>query len=102
PSNLEYLGLVHALKRMCAELSDETHIELDCETLDIPEPLPPDVSLCLYRVAQEALKNIVRHSNARRASVRLQGNHDRLFLRIDDDGVGFNQSHVVSGLGFSS
>jgi signal transduction histidine kinase len=102
PSNLEYLGLVHALKRMCADLADETQIELDCEVTDIPERLPPDVSLCLYRVAQEALKNIVRHSQAKHASVRLLGNHQRLLLQIDDDGVGFNQSGVVSGLGFSS
>jgi signal transduction histidine kinase len=60
------------------------------------------VSLCLYRVAQEALRNIVRHSHASHASVRLHGNHERLLLQIDDDGVGFNQSRVVSGLGFSS
>jgi two-component system sensor histidine kinase UhpB len=102
PSNLEYLGLVHALKRMCTDLADETHIQLHCETADVPEPLPPDVSLCLYRVAQEALRNIVRHSHASHASVRLHGNHERLLLQIDDDGVGFNQSRVVSGLGFSS
>jgi two-component system sensor histidine kinase UhpB len=102
PSNLEYLGLVHALKRMCAELAEETQIQMHCETMDIPEPLPPDVSLCLYRVAQEALKNIVRHSNATHASVRLRSDRERLLLRIDDDGIGFNQSYVVSGLGFSS
>jgi len=102
PSNLEYLGLVHSLKRMCADLADETHIEMHCETTDVPERLPPDVSLCLYRVAQEALKNIVRHSKARHASLRLHGDAGRVLLRIDDDGVGFNQWRVVSGLGFSS
>ena len=102
PSNLEYLGLVHALKRMCADLADQTHIRLHCETTDVPDALPPEVSLCLYRVAQEALKNVVGHSRARNASVRLRGNGERLLLRVDDDGVGFNQSRVISGLGFSS
>jgi signal transduction histidine kinase len=60
------------------------------------------VSLCLYRVAQEALQNIVRHSNATSASVELRAQAGRLLLQVTDDGVGFDQARVASGLGFAS
>ena len=68
PSNLEILGLVTALHRLCADLREQTRLDVLCEKREIPDPLPPDVSLCLYRVAQEALQNIVRHSHATSAS----------------------------------
>jgi len=102
PSNLEYLGLVPALKRLCADLSEETLLEVHCDTGHVPDRLPADVSLCLYRVAQEALQNIVRHSHARNASLRLREHGERLVLEIGDDGVGFNQSLVAPGLGLAS
>ena len=102
PSNLEYLGLVPALKRLCADLSEETPLDVHCDTGHVPDRLPADVSLCLYRVAQEALQNIVRHSHARNASLRLREHGERLVLEIGDDGVGFNQSLVAPGLGLAS
>src|SRR6185295_18524486 len=102
PSNLEYLGLVPALKRLCADLSEETLLDVHCDTGHVPDRLPADVSLCLYRVAQEALQNIVRHSHARNASLRLREHGERLVLEIGDDGVGFNQSLVAPGLGLAS
>jgi signal transduction histidine kinase len=102
PSNLEYLGLVHALMRLCADRREETGLELHCETNGIPDRLPADVSLCLYRVAEEALQNIVKHSRAGRASVRLRSRGGRLVLQVVDDGVGFNQSLAASGFGFAS
>lgn len=102
PSSLKYLGLVPALTRLCTDLREETNIEVSCEISELPDPLPADVSLCLYRVAQEALQNIVRHSKARTASVRLEAYGDLLMLHIADDGVGFNQSPLPSGLGLGS
>jgi len=102
PSNLEYLGLVHALARMCSDLNDQTPIHVQCETKGVPDRLPADVSLCLFRVAQEALQNIVRHSHAKKVSLRLRLQDGRLFLQIADDGIGFNPSLTSSGLGFAS
>ncbi|HMF97736.1 MAG TPA: MASE1 domain-containing protein [Vicinamibacterales bacterium] len=102
PWNLEYIGLRHALNRLCADLREQTSLDLHCDTIGIPERLPADVSLCLYRVAQEALQNIVRHSEATSAVVRLRAHRGRLVLHIMDDGIGFNQSLIGSGLGLAS
>jgi signal transduction histidine kinase len=102
PSNLEYLGLVHVLERLCSELREDTGIGLRCKTTEIPHRLPDEVSLCLYRVAQEALQNVVKHSRARSASVRLRGRGSLLVLQVVDDGVGFNQSLAAPGYGLAS
>jgi signal transduction histidine kinase len=55
--------------------------------------------LCLYRIVQEALRNVIKHSGARQASVELQASRDALCLRIADDGRGFNPSMIPSGGG---
>ena len=102
PSNLEILGLVTALHRLCADLREQTRLDVLCDKREIPDPLPPDVSLCLYRVAQEALQNIVRQSHATSASVQLRAQSGRLLLQVVDDGVGFDQARVAYCLGFAS
>jgi two-component system sensor histidine kinase UhpB len=102
PSSLEYLGLQRGLKRLCLDISQETALECRCETHSVPDRLPANLSLCLYRVAQEALQNIVRHSQAKKVLVELLASGDRIRLRVVDDGIGFSQAVVVPGLGFSS
>jgi signal transduction histidine kinase len=102
PSNLEYVGLVLALSRMCADLHEETSLRVHCDAQGVPTHLPADVSLCLFRVAQEALQNVVRHSHAANVSVRLRRTGNRLHLRIEDDGVGFSRLAGEPGLGFAS
>jgi signal transduction histidine kinase len=102
PSNLEYLGLVPALRRLCADFSEETSLYVRCEANGVPDRLPADVSLCMFRVAQEALQNIVRHSRAANASLDLRAHHERLSLKIVDDGVGFIESLTTPGLGLAS
>jgi len=104
PSNLEYLGLVNALSRLCTETDDDLPIRIRCETRGIPEQLeiPAEVSLCLYRVAQEAIQNVVRHSLASQSVVRLQHVSGRLVLDVVDDGIGFDEMRCASGLGFAS
>jgi signal transduction histidine kinase len=57
---------------------------------DIPAALPHDVTLCLYRIVQEALQNAIRHSGARQVQITLRGAEDQLTLTIVDDGVGFD------------
>jgi signal transduction histidine kinase len=104
PSNLEYLGLVNALTRLCAEIAEDVPLRIRCETSGVPDQLeiPAEVSLCLYRVAQEALQNVVRHSQAGQSAVRLHLVGNRLILDVVDDGVGFDEARCTVGLGFAS
>ncbi|HET6316857.1 MAG TPA: GAF domain-containing sensor histidine kinase, partial [Chloroflexota bacterium] len=62
-----------------------------------PRPLNGDVQVALYRLAQEAVNNVVRHSQARHAEVRLQWTPERVIVRISDDGKGFDQAAVPGG-----
>ena len=69
----------------------------------LPERLPSPISLCLYRVAQEALQNVVRHSAARTGIVSMKAAHGLLVLSIVDDGVGFAvERQAANGLGLTS
>jgi signal transduction histidine kinase len=69
-----------------------------------PGVIPPDASLCLYRIAQESLQNVVKHSGSNHASVELSGTADMFRLRVSDDGVGFEPGTVSGndGLGLVS
>src|SRR6185436_4237304 len=73
PVNLEFLGLERALERLCADVGQRSALAVGYTTRDLPPQLPTDVALCLYRVAQEALQNIVRHSRACHVSVHVDG-----------------------------
>jgi signal transduction histidine kinase len=70
---------------------------------DVPVSLPPDVTLCLFRIVQEALQNIIKHSSAREVSIELVGHDVGLVLTIADDGKGFESERVSNtGLGLVS
>jgi PAS domain S-box-containing protein len=100
PSVLHYSGLVAALSAHCAELQlqQATRLTLQC-TGDF-ESLDPEAALCLYRVAQEALRNVVRHAEARHADVQLLRNGGNAEILIADDGKGFDSVKVrTSGEG---
>lgn len=102
PFHLEHLGLVSAVRRLCRDLSQGTmHIQFLEEKLG--DHLPASISLCLYRVAQEALSNAARHSHARAVTVVLRIENAGLLLRIIDDGVGFSlQQDPYEGVGLAS
>ena len=89
-SPLEDLGLLLALRRLAQNAAERGQLTLH---LDLPEQLPPlpsAVEQCIYRVAQEALENVVRHARARNMYVTLSDDSDGLVLSIRDDGVGFD------------
>jgi signal transduction histidine kinase/ABC-type uncharacterized transport system substrate-binding protein len=90
PSILEDLGLSEALKSECERFSRTCSSQLETNADDIPERLPPDVALCLFRIAQEGLRNIARHARAKRVEVRLRRLGDGLQLIVRDDGSGFD------------
>jgi signal transduction histidine kinase len=101
PSTLEHLGLAAALKSYCADFSRTEGIQVHFEQRRLPESIPDDVALCLYRVTQESLGNVAKHSGARRASVALAGAHGSLHLEVSDAGKGFDPAAVKGrgGLG---
>jgi signal transduction histidine kinase len=71
----------------------EVHVE------HIPDALPPDISLCLYRVLQEALQNVLKHSGSRRAHVSLNGHVNTVSLTVQDSGAGFDPHEGLRGPG---
>ncbi|HZS56334.1 MAG TPA: PAS domain S-box protein [Bryobacteraceae bacterium] len=89
PVTLEHAGLVVALKAMITECSVSQKIKFGLRVPECPIVLPDDVAICLYRVAQESLRNISKHSGARHATVELSLYQDCISLSINDDGCGF-------------
>src|SRR5262249_40809668 len=104
PSILDDLGLVEALRSECASFSRREGIAVVYRPEDVPTTLPKDVALCVYRVAQAALRNLAKHAAVNEAWVTLVGAGPELLLRVQDEGVGFDPAEVRSqpGLGLSS
>jgi PAS domain S-box-containing protein len=103
-STLEMLGLVVASKALCREFADQYFLPTSCNCSGALNDLSADVSLCLFRVMQEALRNIAKHAHAKNVDVELMGTLDQIHLMISDDGVGFNpnEKNIRAGLGLIS
>ena len=103
-SHLEYLGLATAAEVLCCDLRKQQPVEIDFSCDGVPRDLPKDISLCLYRVMQEALQNAIKHSGALRFRVELMGDSSGIRLAVSDDGVGFDQQSIDKrhGLGLIS
>jgi PAS domain S-box-containing protein len=103
-SVLQHVGLPAALNSYCEEFSDREGIAVALDIGDGIEGVSPEAALCLYRVAQESLRNVARHSGARRAVVTLARANGAVELRVADQGVGFDpgQAHECRGLGLVS
>ncbi len=104
PSILDDLGLVEALRSECAGFSRREAIAVDYHPDNVPAKLSKDVTLCVYRVAQEALRNVAKHAAVKEASLTLFATETELMLRVQDQGVGFDpeNGHAQAGLGLSS
>jgi PAS domain S-box-containing protein len=92
PSGLSVLGLAGAIEAFCRDVSVQHGLSVDFERGEVPGDLPPDVSLSFFRIAQEALQNVAKHSGATRASVQLVTSADARYLelRVIDSGAGFD------------
>ena len=98
-SKLQLLGLAAAAKGFCRELQDLEDVQIEFHAAEFPENLPEHVSLCLFRVLQEALQNAVKHSESRRFRVSLAGSASQIALTVQDWGVGFRQDTASKGRG---
>jgi PAS domain S-box-containing protein len=103
-SKLEYLGFVSAAESFCRELSEQRNVRIVFKHSDMPAAVPKEISLCLFRVLQEALQNAVKHSGAQDFTVDVRGTQDGILLIVRDSGVGFDYRHAMNrrGLGLVS
>jgi signal transduction histidine kinase len=98
-AKLEYLGITAAVRGFCREFGEQQKVEIDFQTHDLPIPLSADVSLCFFRVLQEALHNAVKHSGVRHFEVRLWETSDEIHLTVTDSGRGFNREAAKESRG---
>lgn len=98
PRVLDDLGLTPALKALSENFTERTGIEVDMEA-SWRDTLKPEASTALYRIAQEALNNVERHSGANRVEIRLWGERTRVRMTIADNGNGFAEEEVKEGRG---
>ncbi len=101
-SQLEVLGLKMALKEVCEQISRQHHLDIELQAGELFSGLSDDLSLCFYRVAQEALNNAVKHSHSTRIEVKLGNSGGRVWMRIKDFGVGFDATARAHGIGLAT
>jgi PAS domain S-box-containing protein len=92
PARLTQLGLETAMHGFCRELAAAHSLEIDFAAENLPRDLPQDISLCLYRVTQESLQNVIKHGGAAAATVRVKFENGEVRLSISDNGNGFDPS----------
>ena len=104
PSKLTQLGLVAAVKGLCHDLEGSHALRIEFVDEGVPADLPQDISLCLYRIVQECLNNVIKHSGAEEAEVELLGTGKEVRLSISDSGTGFDieSPRIRKGLGLVS
>ena len=104
PSVIEDLGLLEALRIECDRVAHQgsLHVNFDCH--DLPKKLPADTALCLFRVAQEALRNVERHARAKTVDVSVFRRDGGIGLAVRDNGAGFDASRTAerASLGLAS
>ncbi|MFZ0312035.1 MAG: ABC transporter substrate binding protein [Candidatus Korobacteraceae bacterium] len=103
-ATLESLGLLAGLEAYCKEFAEQQGVQVDLVHQNVPRRVPADAALCMFRITQEALRNVKRHSGANRAEVRLEQLDGMLHLSVSDRGRGFNsnQPSAERGIGIHS
>jgi two-component system sensor histidine kinase DegS len=99
PSALDDLGLIPALSRYIKNFSEETGIFVDFSVLSDYKRLSPEIEITCFRVVQEALTNIKKHSKAKNASVKFEFGMRFISIIIKDDGIGFDKENIGQGYG---
>lgn len=96
---LELRGLAASVRTFCQQMSARHGVTIDYHYEGVPDTLPNDVALAMFRVLEEALDNAVRHAAVRRVSVSLGGSRDEMRLDVADEGVGFDPEAAMRSHG---
>ena len=104
PSKLDHLDLATAVKSLCHELSEHYEFAIQFRHRGFPADLPQGVTLCLFRIVQESLNNVIKHSGSEEAQVMLERTKRSVRLSVSDTGCGFDteSARMKKGLGFIS
>jgi signal transduction histidine kinase len=104
PSILDDLGLEDAIRSECDRFADREGVAIRFHCGDLPDMLPKDIALCLYRIAQEALRNVSKHAHSDRVELLLNADPEFIHLEVRDFGRGFRLDEVRGqpGLGLAS
>jgi signal transduction histidine kinase len=98
-AKLEYLGVVGGMRSWCKEFGERQGVKVEFKSFEGLSCLPPEISLCLFRVLQEALHNAAGHSGVRRIEVQLREDSREIHLVISDLGRGFDLETAMQGRG---
>jgi PAS domain S-box-containing protein len=98
-SRLDLQGVAAAMRGFCKQFSKQQGVEVDFRSGDLPAPVPRDISLCLYRVLQEALRNSAKHSGVRNYETHLWATQHEIHLKVKDLGKGFDTEMASAGHG---
>jgi signal transduction histidine kinase len=103
-STLEFLGLVKAAQGWCREIGQRRKIDISFSSRDVPSSLTPEISVCVFRILQEAVHNACKHSGVERIEIELWGTSNAIHLKVSDLGKGFdvNDTPQNKGLGLTS
>jgi len=101
PAQIENLGLTTALRTLVKSVEGGTGIKCETDIDEVPASLPYEAAIVIYRISQETLSNIIRHSDASLVRVTLRVQESRLVLTIKDDGRGFQEDRITKGLGLN-
>jgi PAS domain S-box-containing protein len=101
-SKLQHLGLRTALRDLCEKISEKHRIKCELHMESLEKDMPSDISLCLFRVTQEGLNNVIKHSGAKEVFVDVVQIHGKVLLTIKDCGIGFDTLAQSSGIGLTS
>ena len=96
---LKHVGLVQAAEALCQEFSAAQRIDIEFHSDKVSKDMPEEIRLCLFRVLQEALQNLAKHSGAGRGEVSLVGGADTIELTVRDEGTGFRPERALVGGG---
>ena len=94
PPALEEFGLGAAVEDLIADTAKQARLDVKCEC-QVENDLPPEIAVVLYRILQEGMTNVVRHAQASRVMVQLKKESNMLYMRIDDDGMGFDPGKIT-------
>lgn len=100
PSGLSMFGLTKVVEQMVKDVNQKSTIHYAFQAIDIPDDLPEDIAIQIYRIIQESIQNIEKHSGAKNAEIQIIGQEDQIVLTIDDDGKGFiPEENSTNGIG---